>query len=96
MRIQPCMNYNHVFPSHRRKRSPSSDTNDSLLGEPAQKMVQVNGSVMVPAELTNQHFNHHHHPHMITPPPPLSKAELKVEGIPEISDTNEEYLAFLA
>ena len=93
--------------SIRRKRSPSSETNDALggaavgalsgggggvsVGEPAPKMVQVNGSVMVPAELTNQRSSPGNN-NNVTPKP----SDIKLEGIPEIAEDNEEFLAFLA
>ena len=51
-------------------------------------MVQVNGSVMVPAELTNQRSSPGNNNDAV-------KAELKLEGIPDISEDNEEFVAFL-
>ena len=89
----------HIFPFSR-KRSPSNDASDSLSGEPAQKMVQVNGAAMVPAELTNQRVSPIINTAPAAPvlPPPIMKpnTDFKLEGLPEINEDNEEFLAFLA
>ena len=84
-----------------RKRSTSNDASDSLSGEPAQKMVQVNGAAMVPAELTNQRVSPimNTAPAALVHPPPIMKpnpGDFKLEGLPEINEDNEEFLAFLA
>ena len=64
-------------------------------------MVQVNGAAMVPAELTNQRvsplLNNNNNTSPLIPPPPRTNAgDFKLEGLPEINEDNEDFLAFLA
>ena len=64
-------------------------------------MVQVNGAAMVPAELTNQRvsplLNNNNNTSPLIPPQARTNAgDFKLEGLPEINEDNEDFLAFLA